>query len=296
MPPTRSWLPLFVGIALSWGSAFIFIKSGLEFLTPIGVAFSRYALGGLAMLLFALRRQVRFPRNRRELWHIFVLSLVQSSLYGVLMALAQTQVTSALAGIAGALVPLMTFLAIVFVFRSEKMTREQIIGLVIGLLGTLVILGVWQGFGDVPVWALFALLGCTICYGLSYPYTKKYILPHGTAPEALVATQFGFSAATLLPVFLFFGIREAPSSVNQVLSMVALGILCTGISFVWNFRLIALAGSLIASTVIYFVPIVAITISVVFTSEELTWFELVGCGVVLLGAAVGQGRLRLKSR
>jgi drug/metabolite transporter (DMT)-like permease len=78
--------------------------------------------------------------------------------------------------------------------------------------------------------------------------------------------------------------------------MVALGVLCEGISFVWNFRLIALAGSLIASTVIYFVPVVAITISVVFTSEELTWFQLAGCSVVLLGAAVGQGRLKFKTR
>jgi len=295
MTPTRSWLPLYFGIALSWGSAFIFIKSGLEFLTPFGIAFSRYALGGLAMMVIVVWRKIRLPANRTELFHIFMLSLVQSSLYGVLMALAQTQVTTALAGIAGALVPLMTFLAIAFVFRGEKLTRDQITGLLIGLVGALAISGFWLGFGDYPAWTLLALLGCTICYGLSYPYTKKYILPYKTAPEALVATQFGFSAVTLLPLFVFFGVRQAPSTFTQVGSILALGVLCTGISFVWNFKLIFLAGSLVSSTVIYFVPVVAILISVIFTSETITWYQLVGCSTVLLGAAVSQGRLRHKT-
>ena len=295
MTPTRSWLPLYFGIALSWGSAFIFIKSGLEFLTPFGIAFSRYALGGLAMMVIVVWRKIRLPANRTELFHIFMLSLVQSSLYGVLMALAQTQVTTALAGIAGALVPLMTFLAIAFVFRGEKLTRDQISGLLIGLVGALAISGFWLGFGDYPAWTLLALLGCTICYGLSYPYTKKYILPYKTAPEALVATQFGFSAVTLLPLFVFFGVRQAPSTFTQVGSILALGVLCTGISFVWNFKLIFLAGSLVSSTVIYFVPVVAILISVIFTSETITWYQLVGCSTVLLGAAVSQGRLRHKT-
>ena len=295
MPPTRSWLPLYLGIALSWGSAFIFIKSGLEFLTPFGIAFSRYALGGLAMMVIVVWRKIRLPANRTELFHIFMLSLVQSSLYGVLMALAQTRVTTALAGIAGALVPLMTFLAIAFVFRGEKLTRDQIMGLLIGLVGALAISGFWLGFGDYPAWALLALLGCTICYGLSYPYTKKYILPYKSAPEALVATQFGFSAMTLLPLFVFFGVKQAPSTFTQVGSILALGVLCTGISFVWNFKLISLAGSLVSSTVIYFVPVVAILISVIFTSETITWYQLVGCSTVLLGAAVSQGRLRHKT-
>jgi drug/metabolite transporter (DMT)-like permease len=76
----------------------------------------------------------------------------------------------------------------------------------------------------------------------------------------------------------------------------ALGVLCTGISFVWNFKLISLAGSLVSSTVIYFVPVVAILISVIFTSETITWYQLVGCSTVLFGAAVSQGRLRRKTR
>jgi len=247
-------------------------------------------------MVIVVWRKIRLPANRTELFHIFMLSLVQSSLYGVLMALAQTQVTTALAGIAGALVPLMTFLAIAFVFRGEKLTRDQIIGLLIGLVGALAISGFWLGFGDYPAWALLALLGCTICYGLSYPYTKKYILPYKTAPEALVATQFGFSAVTLLPLFVFFGVRQAPSTFTQVGSILALGVLCTGISFVWNFKLISLAGSLVSSTVIYFVPVVAILISVIFTSETITWYQLVGCSTVLFGAAVSQGRLRRKTR
>ena len=59
----------------------------------------------------------------------------------------------------------------------------------------------------------------------------------------------------------------------------------------WNFRVIAAAGSSIASTVTYLTPVVAVIAGVIFLMSPLTWYEPVGGAVVLLGAAIGQGRL-----
>ena len=65
---------------------------------------------------------------------------------GVLFALAETEVTSVLAGIINAVTPLMTLLAILVVNREEKPKTFQFIGLMIGFagVGALLMLLLWN--------------------------------------------------------------------------------------------------------------------------------------------------------
>ena len=296
MEKTKSWLPYFIAVIIAWGSTFVFIKGCLEFLTPVGVAFIRYALGALFMVLYTARLRLKFPRDKKILVRIFILSLFFNSLFGILLALAETEISSALAGIGASIVPLMTLFFVAVVFRSEKLTVEQVIGLVIGFIGALSIFGVWNGIGDNPWWAMLALLAATVCYGIAYPYSKKYILPYGLKTEVLVTTQLCFSAITLLPLFLLFGVKQAPQTLWQVSSAICVGFICSGIAFVWNLKVLEAAGSIIASSVMFLVPIVSIGLGVTFLNESITWNEPVGCAIVLFGAAVGQGRIKLKAR
>lgn len=278
---------------MAWGSTFIFIKGSLEFLSPVGVAFARYGLGALFMVVYSAKLKLKFPREKKILLHLFVLSLFFNSLFGILLAVAETGITSVLAGIGASIVPLMTLFFVAVVFRSEKLNPDQVIGLIIGFIGVLVIVGVWQGIGDNPWWAMLALLGCTMCYGASYPYSKKFILPHGLRPEVMATTQLCFSALTLLPPFLFFGVKHPPQTLWQFSSVLSVGFICSGIAFVWNFKILEAAGSLIASTTMYVVPIVSIILGVVFLHESVSWNEPLGCLIVLFGAAISQGRIKI---
>ena len=72
--------------------------------------------------------------------------------------MAETRTTSIVAGIINALTPLTTLFFILVVFRDEKVKRFQLVGLVVGLVGVLLVLGAWQGFGSNPWWAVAALL------------------------------------------------------------------------------------------------------------------------------------------
>jgi len=72
--------------------------------------------------------------------------------------------------------------------------------------------------------------------------------------------------------------------------MLALGILGTGYAYIWNFQILAAAGSAIASSVTYVTPVVAVIVGVLFLSEPVTWNEPIGGAIVLLGAAISQGR------
>jgi drug/metabolite transporter (DMT)-like permease len=103
------------------------------------------------------------------------------------------------------------------------------------------------------------------------------------------------AAATLLPAFLIDGTNGHALSTHAVLGVLALGIFGSGFAFMWNFRVQVAAGSSIASTVTYLTPVVAVVVGVIFLHESLTWFEPVGGVVVLLGAAIGQGRIRRRT-
>ena len=289
---SSSWITPYIALGFVWGCSFIFIKLGLEFLTPFGVAFGRCALGALTLVLYAKIQGAAMISDKKLLLHLWVVAMLLNVIPGVLFALAETEVTSVLAGIINAVTPLMTLLAILVVNREEKPKTFQFIGLMIGFAGVLIVLGAWQGLGDNPLWAILVLLAAVSCYGISFPYTRKYVIPYKAKPESIVATQLTLAAATLLPFYLFDGIAQDEYRLTPVLGMIALGVFGSGFAYIWNFKVMELAGSAIASSVTYLTPVVAVIVGVIFLNEDVTWYEPVGALVVLLGAAIAQERIR----
>jgi drug/metabolite transporter (DMT)-like permease len=292
----KSWLPAYLALGTVWGCSFIFIKLGLEFLTPVGVAFGRVSLGALTLVFWARYKNIALPTDKKIWAHLWVVAMLLNVIPGVLFAQAETQVTSILAGIINAVTPLMTLLAIMIVFRAEKLKSFQVIGLLLGFLGVLTVLGAWNGLGANPISAVLALLLAVTCYGFSFPYTRKFVLPHKLKPEAMAATQVSAGAITLLPFYLMDGIAKNEYRPGPVFAMIALGVFGSGFAYIWNFKIMEAAGSAIASSVTYVTPLVAVIVGIIFLGERITWNEPVGALVVLVGAAIGQGRISLGKR
>lgn len=293
---SQSWLGLYIALGIVWGCSFIFIKLGLEFLTPFGVAFGRCALGALALLIYLKIKGLSLARNRKMIGHLWVVALLLNVIPGILFAWAETEVTSILAGIINAVTPLMTLIAIIVVSRNEKPTSPQVVGLLLGFLGVLTVLGAWKGLGDNPLWAILILLAAVTCYGFSFPYSRRFILPAQLKPEVMAATQVTLGAITLLPLFLINGIAKNEYRLGPVLAMVALGVFGSGFAYIWNFTIMRDAGSAIASSVTYVTPVVAVVVGLIFLQEKLHWYEPVGALIVLLGAAIAQGRIPLSKK
>jgi|UniRef100_UPI004048FF8A drug/metabolite transporter (DMT)-like permease len=293
---SSSWLPAYLILGFVWGCSFIFIKLGLEFLTPFGVAFVRCALGALTLLLIAKWRGYSLPKDPMVRFHLWVVAVLLNVIPGIFYAWAETVVTSVLAGIINAVTPLMTLLAIMAVNRQEKPKAFQIIGLFIGFLGVLTVLGAWNGLGDNPLWAIVVLMSAVTCYGISFPYTRRFVMPHGLKSESIVSMQLLLAAVTLLPFFLFNGVERYEYMPGPLLAMLALGVFGSGLAYLWNFKVMELAGSAIASSVTYLTPVVAIIVGIIFLGEKVTWYEPVGGLIVLLGAAIAQERISLRKR
>jgi len=291
--PKNSWVVPYLALGFVWGCSFIFIKLGLEFLTPFGVAFGRCALGAATLLAWAKYKKIKLPQSKKLWAHLWVVSLMLNVIPGVLFALAETEVTSILAGIINAVTPLMTLIAIMVVTRDEKPKFYQVLGIGIGFIGVLTVLGAWKGLGENPLWAVLVLLAAVTCYGFSFPYSRRFVIPHRLPSESIAAAQVTTGALTLLPFFLFDGIAKDEYRLGPVLAMLALGVFGSGFAYIWNFKIMAIAGSAIASSVTYITPIVAVIVGVVFLQESLFWYEPVGALIVLIGAAIGQNRIKL---
>ena len=287
----KSWLPAYLALGLIWGCSFIFIELGLVFLSPFGVTFVRCALGAITLLIFAKARKVGLPKGKSIWKKLWVVAMLLNVVPGVLFAFAQQYITSALAGIINATTPLMTLIFMLLIFREEKIKREQVYGLLIGALGVMTVVGVWKELGGNQLIGVIALLIAVSCYGASYPYSTRNVIPLGLKPEALATGQLLMATMTLLPLFVIDGFSSDNYATQSIIAMLCLGIFGSGFAYIWNFSVTAAAGSAIGSTVTYITPVVAVIVGWLYLNEEIAWHEPVGALVVIIGALLSQGRL-----
>jgi drug/metabolite transporter (DMT)-like permease len=287
---TNAWLLWFSIAGLIWGASFLFIELALTFLTPIGVAFGRTFFGALAMVVAMVIFKSKLPTSFEAWKHLTIAGILMSSIPFVLFAYAQTQVTSALAAIINAVTPITTVIVLLVAFRSEKLKPHVIAGIIIGLLGVLVVLGAWQGFGENNPLAIVAMLTAVILYGIGTPYVRKYVTPLNLATEVSVFGQIGTAALTLLPIYLLSGpLISAVPDIQSVGAIVTLGALGSGVAYLLYYKILDVVGSAIASSVTYITPVIAVVLGVILLSEKLHWYEPVGGVIVVLGAAISQG-------
>jgi drug/metabolite transporter (DMT)-like permease len=234
--------------------------------------------------------KIDLPKEKSTWYKLWIVAMLLNVVPGILFAYAELHVTSVLAGIINATTPLATLIVMLIAFREEKLKAEQVYGLLLGGLGVMVVLGIWQGIGDNQLTGVIALLVAVTCYGISFPYSKQNIIPLGLKPEAAATTQLIMAAITLLPFYLYDGISQDNYRPANIFAMLALGILGSGFAYIWNFSIIAAAGSSIASSVTYLTPVVAVFVGWLFLGEVIVWHEPVGALLVILGAAVSQGR------
>lgn len=290
--PQRSWVIDFSILASIWGASFLFIAVAGRALPPVGVTFFRMVFGALALYVLIKLAKQKIPKTWDAWLKTFVAGLVMSAVPFTLFAYAELHIASGLAGMVNAATPVMTVLAIMIAFRDQKPTRVQIIGLAVGILGTLVLLGVWQGFGENDPLALGALILATMFYGFGSPYIRKFVSPLGLPNQVAVFMQLTSASIATLPFYLAGPLLTGAPDWASIGSILTLGVVGTGIAYVFYYRIIDAAGSTIASSVTIVQPVVAVILGMLILQEKLNWYEAVGGLVIIFGAMITQGRVK----
>jgi drug/metabolite transporter (DMT)-like permease len=286
------WLGAYLLLSAIWGTSFLFIKVADRQLAPIQVVLGRMAFGTATVLVVLLARHERLPSGTRTWGHLAFLALVSNALPFSLIAYGETHISSVLAGLWNATTPLFTLVIALGVLPEERPTRRRVSGLVLGFFGVAIVLGPWGGLGGPSFAGSMAVAGASACYGLSFTYLRRYVTVQPDTGVSLVAGQLLCGTAMIAVATLLFTRSPAQLGAEPVLSVVALGVLGTGLAYVLNYSVVHRAGATIASTVTYLIPLFATVCGIVFLEEGITWNEPVGALVVLSGVALAQGRLR----
>lgn len=293
VPATR-WLPAFFALACIWGSSFLFIKVGIAELHPLHLTLFRVAIGATTLLVILVATRDRLPRDLKLWAHLSVVAAIGVALPFTLFGFGEQRVDSTLAGIWNATTPLVVLPMAVLVFRTERLTLNRVVGLLLGFAGVLVLLGVWQGVEGTQLTGQLMCFAAAACYGVGIPYQKRFITGGSQSGVALAATQLILATAQLTVVApLVAGAPPAPWSLSGtvIASVLALGALGTGVAFILMFRTIRLAGASTASMVTYLIPLAATVVGILVLQEHLSWYQPVGGLIVLAGVAVSQGLL-----
>jgi drug/metabolite transporter (DMT)-like permease len=299
IPSTRnlSIVFQFVGMGLVWGASFLFMKVALDGVSFYQVAWARLVFGGLTLGLVVLLTRQRLPRERVVYLHFLVIAITNCVIPHLAFAWAEQYVSSGLASIYNAVTPITTALMVTLAFHVEKLNRGQILGIGIGIAGVIVIIAPWQhaAFTGDLAGQLACLLAAT-CYGFSFGYIRKF-LSHRPIPGATFAfLNIGVAGAIMLLLTPVIAWQPVDLTPGIVASLLTLGILGTGIAYIWNINVLRAWGPTNASTVTYITPVVGVLLGVIVLGETFSANQPAGAALVLVGILFTQQRIRLSRR
>jgi drug/metabolite transporter (DMT)-like permease len=282
-PGKAKSLTLLIVLSLIWGTSFILMKRGLVVFSAGEVGSIRVVAASLFLLPFALTKL-------KELQPHHYVKLLVSGLLGIffpafLFAMAQTKMESSVTGIMNSLTPICTLIIGVLFFSQHFKTRS-IFGILIGLVGTVLLILAKAGghIGGVNFFALFVIIAC-ICYGTNLNFIKFKI----TDLKALTITSISLMLIGPLAMIYLFGFTEFTTKLSthegawQALGyLVLLGIMSTSLATILFNQLVKISTPLFASSVTYIIPIVAVMWGVL-DGENLFIGHFVGMVLIIGG-------------
>ena len=275
------WLYLGV-LSLVWGSSFILMKKALIGLTPIQLGALRIIITAIFLLLIGFKSLKHINKTQ---WKYVAYTAVLGTFFPAFMfAYAVNILDSSIVAILNSLTPFNTLIfgALVFGFAFQK---KQIIGILIGLVGTLsLILNGATLNPDQNYWFALLILVASIGYAFNVNMIKKHL----NDLSALSITAGNF-VLMIIPatIILFFTDFFSTFKVNQT-NMASLGyitilaVLGTGVAKVLFNRIVQMTSPIFASSVTYLIPIVAI-IWGVLDGEKLSLIQLISGVIIIIG-------------
>nr|WP_202454920.1 DMT family transporter [Streptomyces sp. SID8367] len=276
-------------MACAWGSSFLFIKVGLEGLTPAQVVWSRLVLGALALCVVMAVTRAAVPRDPRLWLRLSVVSVLLCVVPFLLFSWAEQRLDSGMASILNATTPLLTLAVGAVALADERLGRRRTAGLFAGFAGVLVLIGP-SGLGDGGrLLAGLACLGATSCYGVAFVYLRRFVTPLGLPAVSVAFVQVTIGAAVMLVATPWVARPMPRIDVPIALSMLALGALSTGLAYLWNNNIVQAWGAVNASAVTYLTPVVGVTAGILLLDEQLAWNQPLGAALVIAGIVTAHG-------
>jgi len=282
-------------LAAVWGGSFLFIRIGV---TDFGVApliAVRVGVGALFLLgVLFWRRPVRESIGvlRERAWPLLVVGVLNSAAPFCLFAWAELTLSAGVTSVINATTPLWGAV-VAYLWLKDRLSHARIVGLVIGFVGVIALVGdqILTHAGDgassfSTATAAAAALLAALLYGVAASYTKRHLT--GVDPLTVAAGTMAGATIVLVP-FAAMTWPSTPISTGAWGSVLALGVLCTGVAYLLYFRLIAAIGPARTITVTFVIPVFGILWGALFLGERVSAGMALACATILVGTALATG-------
>ena len=276
---------IFVILAFIWGTSFILMKEALRVFSPEQVAALRMAAAWVVVIGMAVFHIRKVPKSKLKF--LFLSGMLGSFIPAFLFTAAQMHIDSSSAGILNSLTPCFTFV-VGALFFQQKTTLMKFFGLLLGFLGCVILISINQkGEISLNAYALLVVLA-TVLYGFNINLTKKYLSDINPVHIATVSIAM---IGTLAIIFLFSftdfitRLTTIEKSTTALSYAIVLGVFGTGVSSILFYKMLQISSPIFASSVTYFVPIVAVCWGM-YAGETLHLAHFVGMSVIILGVII----------
>lgn len=273
----RGWI-LFASLGLIWGLPYLLIKVGVTSLSTPMVVFSRLAIAAIILMPIAIGTR-QLGQLRGHMRWVIAFALVEMTFTWWALTWAEERISSSLAGLFIATVPLTTALIARRLGMDDRLTGTRLVGMGIGFVGVGALVGLDVTGGDLL--AIAALVVTVLGYSIGPLIVDRRL--QGVPSLAVIAVSLTINAVIYAP-FAWVTRPTEPVPASAWLAVILLGALCTAAAFIIFFALIAEVGPSRTTLITYVNPAVAVVLGIVILDEPFTLGIAIGFPLVLLGS------------
>lgn len=273
-----------VGLALIWGTSFLFIKVAVHDMSPMVLLLARAASGclALAVLVRLMGRPLFGEGWRTRVVSFGIMAITNAVVPWVAIAWGEEHISSGLASILNSTTTVWTAVLIYWVMPTERPSLVNYVGVLLGFAGVVVLVlpeiaahGLSGSF-----FGAMAVVLASFSYAINALYQRR---------KMRNVSVFEVSLGQLVATVIFAIPIAAPSipSVHvawvSMAAVIALGAGGTGIAYLLYYYVMNQLGAVRASGVTLLVPVTAVFWGVLLLGETLSLPTVIGMVVILVG-------------
>jgi len=284
----RGWIA-FASVSVLWGIPYLFIKIAVDDgVPPAFLAWARVLLAAVVLLVLAWRANLLGSVRGRLRW-IAVYAVLEISIPFPLIAAGERDVSSSLAAILIATVPLIIALLALRFDHSERVGGRRLVGLLIGFAGVIALVGIDVAGNSAELRGAGLVLIAAVGYAAGGMILSRQL--RDLDPRAIMGVSLAAAAIVLTP-FALLDLPDGVPSGEALGSLVVLGLFCTALAFVLFASLNVEVGPGRAAVITYVAPVVAVALGVAVLGERPGVGAVAGLLLIIAGSWLStDGRL-----
>jgi drug/metabolite transporter (DMT)-like permease len=286
----KSWIPYGAALLsmIFWSFSFVWVKVVYEAYGPLTTVLFRLILSSGMLLAFTLLTRKLQRIKSGDLKYFVMLAFFEPFLYFMGESYGLKYVSSTVAAVIVATIPLFSPV-LAWYFYKEKLSRTNLIGLVITFLGvSLVVLDNSLNFTASPLGVGLEFIAVAGAIGYS---TVLKGMAHRYNTFTIITYQNLIGATLFLPLWLGLEMNDflqIPFNVKSFTAIVKLAIFASSFAFIlftYSIRNIGINKSNIFINVI---PVFVAIFAFLILGDRLNFHQMVGIAVVISGLFLAQ--------